>query len=94
MAQRNQKKKIEPEVIFLQGVNFHMASRALEQWKPSHPSGARLMHMPASVVNAFSSELLLKTLVCIETGRIPKGHHLLRLFNALSAKTRKRIMEM
>jgi HEPN domain-containing protein len=93
MARRNQK-KIEPEAIFLQAVNFHMASRALQEWKPSHPSGARLMHMPASVINAFSSELLLKTLVCIETGRIPEGHHLLKLFNALSPKTRKRITEI
>jgi hypothetical protein len=93
MAQRSQKKKIEPEAIFLLGLHFHIASCVLAdvvaEWKPS-----RAMHMPASVINAFSSELLLKTLVCIETGRIPKGHNLLGLFNALNAKTRKQITEM
>jgi hypothetical protein len=93
MAQRKEK-KIEPEAIFLQAVNFHIACRALQEWKPSHPSGARAMDRPAAVINAFSSELLLKTLICIETGHIPRGHHLLSLFNALSPKTRKRITEM
>jgi HEPN domain-containing protein len=93
MAQRKEK-KIEPDAIFLEAVKFHTASRTLQEWKPWHPSGVRAMDMPFAILNAFSSELFLKALICIETGHIPRGHHLLSLFNALSAKTRKRITEM
>jgi hypothetical protein len=94
MAQNRDAKKIEPEAIFLQASQFHLAFRALWDWKPNHPSGAKAMHTPAAVLSAFTSELMLKTLVCIETGRVPKGHHLLNLFNDLSANTRERITEL
>jgi hypothetical protein len=63
----------------------------MEALAPERSAG---MDMPGAVINVFSSELFLKALICIETGHIPRGHHLLRLFNALSAKTRKRITEM
>jgi hypothetical protein len=71
MAQR--KEKIEPEAIFLQAVNFHIASRTLQEWKPWHPSGARVMDMPGAVINAFSSELFLKALICIERATSREG---------------------
>jgi HEPN domain-containing protein len=91
-------RKVDPEAIFLQAIEFHIAFRALQEWKPGHPkpghpSREGAMDKPAAVINAFSSELLLKTLICIETGHIPRGHHMLSLFNTLSPKTRKRITE-
>jgi hypothetical protein len=83
---------IKPEALFIHSIYFRAAVRALLEWKPYHPSATQAI--PVAVLSAFTSELLLKTLVCIETVRVPKGHHLLQLFNALSASTRKRITEM
>jgi HEPN domain-containing protein len=94
MEKRTQKKRIEPEAIFLHAVSFHLAFRILHEYKPPHPSGAGALHLPASVLSAFTCELLLKALICIETGRVPTGHHLLNLFNRLSASTRERIEEI
>jgi hypothetical protein len=89
MAKRVQKKRIDPEAIFLHAVSFHLAFRVLHEYKPSHPSGAGALHLPASVLSAFTCELFLKALICIETGRVPTGHLLLNLFSRLSASTRK-----
>jgi hypothetical protein len=71
------KKKIDSEAIFLQAIEFHIAFRALQEWKPGHPkprypSREGAMDKPAAVINAFSSELLLKTLISIETGPHPE----------------------
>jgi hypothetical protein len=87
--------KIAPEAIFLQGISFHTAFRHLYyDWKPWHPSGKYAVNTPACVLSAFASELFFKTIVVVETGRVPKGHNLLVLFNQMSAATQKRVTEL
>jgi hypothetical protein len=86
-------KTIKPEAIFLHAFSFHVALQALREHKPLHLTGPRTLDIPTAVIGALCIELLLKALICIETGRNPKGHHLLHLFNALSVKTRNRITQ-
>jgi hypothetical protein len=45
-------------------------------------------------LSAFSSELYLKSLLCIETGRIYPGHNLKNLYRNLSLPTRRRIRQL
>jgi hypothetical protein len=90
MTRRNRRKeKIEPEEIFEHAMAFMTASQHLRYtWKPRDARGQAGVAIPFSVLSAFSSELLFKTLLVIETGRIPPDtHHLLVLFNRLSPKT-------
>jgi len=96
MSKRDRRKQeVEPEEIFLHAVSFHIAFRFLHyDWKPSHTAGKYAVNTPAAVLSAFTCELFLKTLVLIETGRIPKNHHLLILFNSLKPATQKRIEEL
>jgi hypothetical protein len=46
------------------------------------------------VLSAFASELYLKCLLCLETGKIPQTHNLKTLFDALSPETRQRLQEL
>jgi HEPN domain-containing protein len=94
VTKRSRRKNVDQEEIFLHAVSFHLAFQVLHEWKPPHPSGMRALYRPASVLSAFTSELFLKVLICIETGHVPDGHHLLSLFNRLSVPTRKRIEEL
>jgi hypothetical protein len=87
-------KSIKPEAIFVHAVSFHTALQTLRAHKLPGLGHQRLLDVPAAVIGAFCIELLLKVLICIETGRNPKGHHLLHLFNSLSVKTRNRITKM
>src|SRR5882757_7887985 len=96
MAQKNnrRKSKIVPEAMFEHAMSFHTAFKHLYQtWMPRHPAGRNAVVTPAAVLNAFASELLLKMLVLIETGSVPKTHHLLTLFKSLAPKTRNLIEE-
>ena len=94
VSKRGRRKKVDPGEIFLHAVSFHLAFRVLSEWKSPHPSGTRALYVPGSVVSAFTNELFLKVLICIETGHVPDGHHLLSLFNRLSESTRNRIEEL
>ena len=87
--------KIEPEAIFEHAMAFQTACEHLRYtWEPWHPAGGSAVVMPFSVLSAFSSELLFKTMLVIETGRLPSHtHELLALFNRLSPKTQARIEE-
>ena len=46
---------------------------------------------PLIVIDALTSELFLKCLICIETGSTPHGHNLRSLFDQLSDETRTRL---
>jgi len=46
---------------------------------------------PALVLSAFASELYLKCLICIETGRLAHGHDLRVLFRQISEASRRNI---
>ena len=84
-----------PESIFLQAVSFHEAQKLLLEQVPDHYSvRARALAPPVCVLAAFTSELLLKCLICIEGGYPPRTHDLLALFKMLSNPTRKRLKEM
>jgi hypothetical protein len=48
--------------------------------------------IPSLVNAAFSLELYLKCLRCIETGNVVRGHNLTELFEALTAPTRQAVM--
>jgi hypothetical protein len=93
--QDRRKGKIEPEAIFEHAMAFQTACQHLRYtWRPRHPAGNSAVVMPFSVLSAFSCELLFKTLLVIETGRLPSHtHELLALFNRLSPKTQARIEE-
>jgi hypothetical protein len=94
---RKERKAVEPESIFLQAVAFHHAQLTLMLAHP-HNRIARAALAPAiCVLSAFTSELLLKCLICIEKGYMPytpDGHDLLVLFEMLSIRTRERLKKM
>ena len=43
----------------------------------------------AVVTSAMASELFLKCLICLETGKAPRGHYLKELFDRLTPETRR-----
>lgn len=46
------------------------------------------------VLSAFASELYIKSLLCLETGKVPQHHNLKSLFRELSPETQKRLKEL
>lgn len=50
--------------------------------------------LPAAVMSAFASELLLKCIICIETGKVPHGHPLKALFDQLSPTSQTELQRL
>jgi hypothetical protein len=46
------------------------------------------------MLSVFASELYMKCLLCIETGRVPTTHNLKTLFRMLKPVTRKRLEDL
>ena len=46
------------------------------------------------VISAFTTELFLKCIVCIETALTPRGHHLFELFGQLRPETQAKIIHL
>ena len=87
--------KIEPEKIFHHAVSFYGAQKVLLRSIDvaiGSPEAQSLM-IPTATLSAFTCELFLKCLICIERGYAPDGHNLRDLFDLLSGKTRKRIQD-
>jgi HEPN domain-containing protein len=85
---------VSPENIFAQADGFHRALKLLMENSPNDQRRAALVP-PVCVLAAFTIELMLKGLICIERGGAPpRGHDLLALFVELSAPTRKRLEAM
>ncbi len=84
-------KKPDPALIFLQADGFSRAYNMLADQRHLSPSEAATIGYPQIVISAFAIELYLKCLICIETGKAPRGHHLKQLFDRLSPETRRRI---
>jgi HEPN domain-containing protein len=85
---------VSPENIFAQADGFHRALELLMENSPNDQRAAALVP-PVCVLAAFTIELMLKGLICIERGGSPpRGHDLLALFDELSAPTRKRLEAM
>jgi hypothetical protein len=88
---RNDKKAVDPFLIYQQAEGFSLAHDAL--CNIDMPIAERMLTGSATVVlSAMSSELFLKCLICIQTGRAPRGHYLKQLFDQLEPDTRKRII--
>jgi hypothetical protein len=92
------KPSIAAERIFEHAECFYQASAVLHSHDPVglHPdnlekTAAVTLIEPRIVIDAFTTELFLKCLVCIETGRAPHEHNLKKLFDQLSEGTRARI---
>jgi hypothetical protein len=50
--------------------------------------------LPAAVLSAFASELLLKCIICIEKGKAPYGHPLKTLFDKLSPASQTELQRL
>jgi hypothetical protein len=81
--------KLDPLKIYLQAQGFHAAQNVLVGI--TDPNIMPLLASPAMVLAAFASELYLKCLLILETGRTPPTHHLKSLFRELTPQTRKKI---
>jgi len=90
----NQSDATDPEGVFIWGVSFEGASRALYQAMMSAGvrvtgttplSGATpaMLMIPSSVNSAFACELYLKCLLLLQIGTKVKTHNLERLFGLL-----------
>jgi len=75
---------------FLHGMRLCKAFLHLSNTAPSKYE-AKIFAGPIMILSAFASEVLLKSLVCLETGKLPKGHELAILFDALSLPVRQKI---
>ncbi|WP_028346070.1 hypothetical protein [Bradyrhizobium murdochi] len=85
-------KGIDPKNIFMHARGFHLADAVIGNFNiDENPEMGAELVQPAMVLSAFNSELFLKCIICIETGDVPTGHHLVYLFNLVSPKTRSRI---
>jgi hypothetical protein len=78
------------ELGVAEGLRSHLPVRL----RPDHFENihaAVTLAEPLIVLDALTSELFLKCLICIETGSTPRGHDLKKLFYQLSEATRTRI---
>jgi hypothetical protein len=78
--------------IFRHASNFHECDHRLRSSVPvNRPDQFPLVAHPAMVLSAFASELYLKCLLCLETGKIPQTHNLKALYRDLLPDTKLRI---
>jgi hypothetical protein len=85
-------KKIDPLQIFMHADGFYKAEKIISNIDfNSNPQLAAEVAQAAMVLSALNSELFLKCIICIETGKLAHGHHLGELFGELRPQTRKRI---
>jgi hypothetical protein len=89
------KPKYDPFKIFEHASHFHESDHRLRNSAPhDKPDQIALIAHPAMALSAFASELYLKCLLCIETGNVPTGHNLKKLFDALQPATRHRLEDL
>jgi hypothetical protein len=85
---------VAPEKLFEHAGCFYQALNVLHAVAP-HPRenlhGAVTLAEPVVVLGALTTELFLKCLICLETGKASHGHDLKELFDELSAEVRARI---
>ena len=86
---------IDPLQIFMHALGFHIAEDMLGRLTAT--SNIQLVAQvvePTMVLSAFTTELFLKCLVCLETTRTPQGHHLFELFEQLGPETQRKITHL
>jgi hypothetical protein len=94
------KKGLDPLKIFVHARNFHGSYERL--LKSAVPEGTReadeavvaIIGHPALMLSAFTSELYLKCLLCVESDSIPSTHNLKKLFELLKVPTRHEIDDL
>ena len=84
--------QLDPVLIFLQANGFSRAYDILADQRHLAASEMATIGYPQIVLSALATELYLKCLICMETGKAPRGHHLKQLFDRLSPETRRRIL--
>jgi Family of unknown function (DUF5677) len=86
---------LDPHEIFLHAYHFHESDHRLRKGPSTKDiDEVMLIAHPSMVLSAFASELYLKCLLCVETGKVPKEHHLKSLFLRLDLSTRKRLQDL
>lgn len=81
--------------IFQHAYHFHESDHRLRNTvPPDRPDQIPLVVHPAMVLSAFASELYLKCLLRLETGKVPQTHNLKALFRDLSPALRKQLEEL
>jgi hypothetical protein len=86
-------KPIDPSDIWVHADCFYQTLAILCNVEPGNNQLGIMLAQPTIVVGALTIELFLKCLICIETNKIPRIHHLRDLFDMLTPKTRARITE-
>lgn len=101
MAKRLVSPEAEPPVsagaVFEHAECFYRTFAALSQLNPDPRVDLHTvvtLAEPLIVLAAFTNELFLKCLICIETGGTPRSHDLRALFGKLSEGTRTKIQDM
>jgi HEPN domain-containing protein len=79
-------KKVQAVEIFKHAETFY---KSIDQLHKTDRNVIAAVSMPICVLSAFASELYLKCLVCDETGKMARGHHLHDLFRKLSSPTQR-----
>ena len=85
----------DPLKIFQHATNFHESDHRLRNSaQHDKPDDVAFIAHPSMVLSAFAIELYFKCLLCVETGKVPSGHHLKRLFDGLALPTRRRLEDL
>lgn len=82
---------VDPLLIFKQANCFYQSLEILCNVEPENIQLAVTLGDPVMVTGALTIELFLKCLVCLQTGEVPKCHHLRALFDKIGETTRTRI---
>jgi len=86
---------LDPREIFLHAYHFHECDHRLRKGPSSKDlDEVALIAHPSMVLCAFASEIYLKCLLFIETGKVTRGHDLKGLFLRLDPLTRKRLEDL
>ena len=87
--------EVDPQEIYLHGFCFQWASERLRDVKQIPQSELAFVAQPSMVLSAFASELYLKCLIGIETGRVPdRTHNLKELFGLIDPQRQSQIEAM
>lgn len=85
------KKPIDPFAIYLHACRFLWSEEHLR--RTEDPQVMALIAAPSIVLSSFTSELLLKCILVLETGNAPATHDLSVLFRRVSPPVRQRIID-
>jgi hypothetical protein len=100
MAKKSPRTGLDPLKIFQHATGFHNCYlRLLNSVPTDAPAEIKeqdmgIISMPTMALSAFTSELYLKCLLCVETAGVPDGHNLKMLFGLLQAPIKREIDDL